>query len=363
MSNERQAVYVIAEAGVNHNGQREMAFALVDAAASAGADAVKFQTFDAERLASAAAPKAAYQKQRTDEAESQRAMLKKLELPREWHAPLQAHARQKGIEFLSTAFDPGSLEFLQALGMPLFKVPSGELTNGPLLWQFARTGKPLVLSTGMATLAEVEQGLAIVAHALAASAEPADMQAVWRNWGSAAARQRLRGHVTLLHCTSQYPTPWQEVNLRAMDTLAAAFGLEVGYSDHTRGLLVPVAAVARGAKIIEKHFTLDQHLPGPDHAASLEPGELAEMVTAIRHLEMALGDGGKAPQPSEWDTRVAARQQVVALCDIAAGSLLRREQLGTARCGGAGLPPTELWGLVGRTALRAYRAGDVIERS
>ena len=350
-------VYIIAEAGVNHNGQRDLAFALVDAAAEAGADAVKFQTFDAAKLASKSAPKAAYQKHSTDAAESQLAMLRKLELPREWHAGLQAHARQKGIEFLSTAFDTDSLAFLVDLGMPLFKIPSGELTNGPLLWQFARTGKPLVLSTGMATLSEVEQGLAIVAHALSAEAEPASIDDVWRSWSRADWRARLNGHVTLLHCTSQYPTPFAEVNLRGMDTLAQAFGLTVGYSDHTEGILIPVA---RGAKIIEKHFTLDRSLPGPDHKASLEPAELTQMVRDIRALQAALGDGGKTPQPSEWDTRQAARQQVVAARDIAAGSVLARADLSTARCG-SGLPPPALWGLVGQRTERAYVAGDVIE--
>lgn len=353
-------VYIIAEAGVNHNGQRDLAFALVDAAAEAGADAVKFQTFDAAKLASKSAPKAAYQKHSTDAAESQLAMLRKLELPREWHSGLQAHARQKGIEFLSTAFDTDSLAFLVDLGMPLFKIPSGELTNGPLLWQFARSGKPLVLSTGMATLSEVEQGLAIVAHALSAEAEPASIDDVWRSWSRADWRARLHGHVTLLHCTSQYPTPFAEVNLRGMDTLAQAFGLPVGYSDHTEGILIPVAAVARGAKIIEKHFTLDRSLPGPDHKASLEPAELTQMVRDIRALQAALGDGGKTPQPSEWDTRQAARQQVVAARDIAAGSVLARADLSTARCG-SGLPPTALWGLVGLRTGRAYVAGDVIE--
>lgn len=356
----RDRVYVIAEAGVNHNGQRELAFALVDAAAAAGADAVKFQTFDAERLAARSAPKAAYQKARTGEAESQLAMLKKLELPRDWHAPLQAHARQKGIAFLSTAFDAGSLDFLVAMDLPLFKIPSGELTNAPLLWQFARSGKPLVLSTGMATLSEVEEGLAVIAHALGSAAEPANMLEVWCHWSRPEARARLQQHVTLLHCTSQYPTPAHEVNLRAMDTLAAAFGLEVGYSDHTEGVLVPVAAVARGARVIEKHFTLDRTLPGPDHAASLEPGELKAMVDAIRQVEAVLGDGSKAPQPSEWDSRVAGRQQVIAAQDIPAGMPIRRDQLATARCG-AGLPPAELWGLVGRTSPRSFRAGDVIE--
>lgn len=352
-------VYIIAEAGVNHDGQRDLAFALVDAAAEAGADAVKFQTFEAAKLASKSAPKAAYQKQSTDAAESQLAMLKKLELPRAWHLALQSHARSKGIEFLSTAFDTDSLAFLVELGMPLFKIPSGELTNGPLLWQFARTGKPLVLSTGMATLAEVEQGLAIVAHALNADAEPTSIDEVWRGWSRPDWRNRLSRQVTLLHCTSQYPTPFNEVNLRAMDTLAASFGLDVGYSDHTEGILIPIAAVARGARVIEKHFTLDRNLPGPDHKASLEPVELTYMVQQIRALQVAFGDGSKSPQASEWDTRQAARQQVIAARDIAAGAVIARDDLSTARCG-RGLPPTALWGLVGQPSVSAYASGDVI---
>jgi len=358
-SNE-DSVYIIAEAGVNHNGERDLAFALVDAAAAAGANAVKFQTFDAVRLASKAAPKASYQKQSTDAAESQLAMLKKLELPRAWHADLQAHARRSGIEFLSTAFDTDSLNFLCEMGLPFFKVPSGELTNGPLLWQFAHTGKPLVLSTGMATISEVEQGLAIVAHAVVSDREPANMDEVWKNWSRPEVRQSLHGHVTLLHCTSQYPTPWAEVNLRAMDTLKA-FGLTVGYSDHTEGSLISIAAVARGAKVIEKHFTLDRSMPGPDHKASLEPDELKSMVTQIRALELALGDGCKAPQPSEWDTRKAARQQVVAARDIKSDSIITRDDLTTARSG-SGLPPTALWELVGSRSQRAVQAGEIIEQ-
>lgn len=353
-------VYIIAEAGVNHNGERNLALGLIDAAATSGADAVKFQTFDAGKLASKSAPKAAYQKHRTDAGESQLAMLRKLELPREWHLELQAHARAKGMEFLSTAFDPESLAFLCDLGMPLLKVPSGELTNGPLLWQFARTGKPLILSTGMATLGEVELGLAIVAHALFAQAEPVSVDEVWRVWSVAEHRARLRNHVTLLHCTSQYPTPFADVNLRGMDTLASAFGLDVGYSDHTEGILIPVAAVARGARVIEKHFTLDRRLPGPDHNASLMPAELSQMVRDIRSLELAMGDGSKSPQPSEWDTRQAARQQVVAARDISAGTALTRLDLTTARCG-RGLPPTSLWDLVGQVSMRSFAAGEVFE--
>ena len=352
-------VYIIAEAGVNHNGQRDLAFALVDAAADAGADAVKFQTFDAKKLASTSAPKAAYQQRTTDAAENQLTMLQKLELPREWHVDLQTHARARGIEFLSTAFDHASLAFLVELGIPNFKIPSGELTNGPLLWQFARTGKPLIVSTGMSTLSEVEQGLAIIAHAFNHVAEPCSMEEVWKGWSRSAYRASLHERVTLLHCTSQYPTPFDEVNLRAMDTLAAAFGLPVGYSDHTEGILIPVAAVARGARVIEKHFTLDRTLPGPDHQASLEPGELGHMVRDIRALAVALGDGSKSPQASEWNTRSAARQLVVAARPIPAGTVLVREDLTTARTG-QGLPATALWALVGQTARRAFASGEEI---
>jgi N-acetylneuraminate synthase len=353
-------VYVIAEAGVNHNGVREHAFALVDAAAEAGADAVKFQTFDAGLLASKLAPKAAYQLLSTEMNESQLAMLRKLELPRAWHAELRDHARAKGIEFLSTAFDSSSLQFLQTLDIPVYKVPSGELINGPLLWEFARTGKPLILSTGMATLAEVEQGLAIVAHALSQAAEPASMDEVWINWSKRQVREMLVGHVTLLHCTSQYPTLMDEVNLRAMNTLAATFGLAVGYSDHTQGTLIPVAAVAMGAKVLEKHFTLDRSMEGPDHQASLEPDELAQMVQDVRALQCALGSALKAPQPSEWDTRKAAHQQVVAARPVSTGKTYSREDFSTARCG-HGLPPTSIWSLVGQVAKRDYAAGEIIE--
>jgi N-acetylneuraminate synthase len=357
---DHDPVYIIAEAGVNHNGSLELARKLVDVAADAGVDAVKFQTFDAARLASAQAPKAAYQKATTDSRETQLAMLKKLELPRPWHRDLQDHAKARGITFLSTAFDADSLAFLEKLNLPRYKISSGELVNGPLLWQFARTGKPLILSTGMATLAEVEQALAVIAHALHAQTEPADIDEVWQVWCDAACRRKLSGHVTLLHCTSQYPTPPAEVNLRAMDTLTAAFGLEVGYSDHTEGTLIPVAAVARGAKVIEKHFTLDRTLPGPDHKASLEPAELAGMVADIRKLEQAMGNGCKAPQGSEWDTRKAARQQVVAARDVAAAAIFSRADLTTARCG-QGRPPADLWSLVGTPAARDFRAGEVIE--
>jgi N-acetylneuraminate synthase len=354
------SVYIIAEAGVNHNGSLELARQLVSTAAAAGADAVKFQTFDAKKLARGSAPKAEYQKQTTEQSEGQLAMLSNLELPREWHYELKAHAKSKGIEFLSTAFDLDSLDFLAGMDMPFFKVPSGELTNGPLLWRFARLGKPLVVSTGMATLSEVEQALAVIAHAFNAEGEPADLEEVWEGWTRPQWRRSLQGRVTLLHCTSQYPTPMAEVNLLAMDTLAKAFGLPVGYSDHTEGILIPVAAVARGAVIVEKHFTLDRAMPGPDHLASLEPSELMQMVRDIRALGSALGEGAKSPQPSEWKTRKAARQQVVLARPVTHGQVLTRADLATARSG-SGLVASALWGLVGQPSNRDYTEGDLYQ--
>lgn len=351
------SVYIIAEAGVNHNGERDKAFALVDAAAQAGADAVKFQTFNAKRLAALNAPKAAYQKLTTDMNESQFEMLKKLELPLGWHAELQSYAKSKGIEFLSTAFDEQSLSFLETLNLPLYKIPSGEITNGPLLWKFARTGKPLIVSTGMATLSEVEEALAVISHGLLNAATPSGLREVWRNWSKPIARQAVREKVTLLHCTSQYPTPVEEVNLAAMDSLGALFNLPVGYSDHTEGTLIPVAAVSRGAQIIEKHFTLSRNLPGPDHKASLEPDELARMVDEVRSIEVALGDSYKAPQPSEWDTRIAVRQQIVAARPIKAGQVLTADDLTTARAG-SGKSAMLLWDTVGYVADRDLQAGE-----
>lgn len=352
-------VYVIAEAGVNHNGDRQRAFDLVDAAAQSGADAVKFQTFNAKRLAAASAPKAAYQQQTTEAGESQLAMLQSLELPLEWHGALQAHAHKNGIEFLSTAFDTQSLAFLDTLNLPFYKVPSGELTNGPLLWAFARTGKPLVMSTGMATLSEVEQGLAIISHALMNNQPPSSLQEIWQCWSTPEARDVLTGHVSLLHCTSQYPAPMHEVNLKAMDTLSNVFHLPVGYSDHTQGTLVSVAAVARGAMIIEKHFTLDCSLPGPDHKASLEPDELTRMVAEIRQISSALGDGHKSPQPSEWDTRGAVRQKLVAAAPIKQGDVFSSENITTARAGQGELASL-FWDYLGKHAVRDFQPGEAL---
>lgn len=349
-------VYVIAEAGVNHNGEKEKAFELIDIAAEAGADAVKFQTFSADRLVAASAPKAAYQKARTDSMESQLAMLKRLELPQDWHRELQDHASQKGVTFLSTAFDQSSLKFLETLDLPCYKIPSGEITNGPLLWDFANTGKPLILSTGMATLGEVEQALAVILHGRTHSAPPANMEEVWRGWHMSRI-QELQECITLLHCTSQYPTPLSEVNLHAMDTLSQAFKLPVGYSDHTEGSVVSVAAAARGAQVIEKHFTISRSLPGPDHKASLEPNELSGMIADIRAVEKMLGTPWKCPQPSEWDTRGAGRQVLIATNDIKRGERFTRENIAFARAG-KGRAAMSYWDALHEFSDRDLKSGD-----
>ncbi len=336
-------VYVIAEAGVNHNGDPDMARRLIDAAADAGADAVKFQTFRAEALVTEAAPKAAYQKVATDAGESQLAMLKRLELSPATHRHLAEHCRRRGIAFLSTPFDRESLRFLvEELGLKTLKIASGEITNGPLLLEAARSGRDIVLSTGMSTLGEVEDALGVLAFGFSESHAAPSRRAFRAAFDSAAGREALRERVVLLQCTSEYPAPASEANLRAMDAMHDAFGLGVGLSDHTAGIVVPIAAAALGAAIIEKHLTLDRSLPGPDHRASLEPGEFKDMVGAIRTVERALGDGVKAPMPSEMKNRDVVRRSLVALGPIGAGERFTEDNLG-ARRPGAGVSPMEYW--------------------
>ena len=347
------SVLIIAEAGVNHNGEKSKALSLIEVAAESGADVVKFQTFKASRLALPTAPKANYQSKNTNALESQFDMLTTLELPFEWHSELQAHAKGLGIEFISTAFDIESLAFLETLGLPFYKVPSGEITNGPLLLAFAQTGKRIILSTGMANLGEIEQALAILFWGYAHSRKPTSLNEIWNYWSRSDSSANWPERVSLLHCTSQYPTPMEEVNLRAIETLSQSFGLSVGYSDHTEGLLIPVAAVALGAEIIEEHFTLDRSMAGPDHRASLEPGELSQMVRDIRRTEIALGGGRKKTQPSEWNTRTAARQQIIASRDISLGEIFSTDNLRTARTG-KGESPVHIWDLYGSRALRDY---------
>ena len=331
---EGHPCFVIAEAGVNHNGELARARDLVRLAARAGADAIKFQTFDAERLATAAAPKASYQVARTGRDETARQMLEQLELSADDHRALMEECRREGITFLSSAFDEGSADLLEELGVEAFKVPSGEITNLRFLAHLAGKGKPLIVSTGMSTLEEVETALSAI-------------------------REAAPVPVVLLHCVSLYPAPAAGTNLRAMATLRERFDVPVGYSDHTLGIDVALAAVALGACMLEKHFTADRGLPGPDHAASLEPGELAAMVAGIRSVESALGDGVKRPLAAEAETAAVARKSIVAAADIAAGAVIPAAAL-TVKRPGTGLPPSRLDWVAGRRARVAIAEGTVI---
>ena len=353
-------VFIIAEAGVNHNGDRDRALALVDAAAEAGADAVKFQTFKAEELASADAPKAAYQFESTDARESQIEMLKSLELPHDLHRDLIERCAERDIGFLSTPFDTGSLRFLvEDLGLEVFKIPSGEITNGPFLLQAGRSGCEIILSTGMSTIDEVREALGVLALAMTEQAAKPSRTAFAAAFESGDGHAALIDKVTLLHCTTEYPAPFDEVNLNAMETLRRVFGLDVGLSDHTPGIAVPIAAAALGATVIEKHFTIDRTLPGPDHQASLEPSELKAMVEGIRAVEQAMGDGVKQPQPSEVKNMAVARKSLVALKPIKAGDSLTEDNMGVKRPG-TGVSPMEYWERLDRTAERNLKEGEIL---
>lgn len=330
-------ILIIAEAGVNHNGSMELARQLVDAAAEAGVDYVKFQTFKTEKLVTPDAKQADYQKRNTGKTESQFAMLKKLELSAADHEELMAYCKQKGVRFFSTAFDLDSMDYLHSLGLGIWKIPSGELTNYLYLRKIASYGEPVILSTGMSEMHEIEEAMQVLlAHGLS------------------------REQITLLHCTTEYPTPWHEVNLKAMLSLREHFGVQVGYSDHTVGIEVPIAAAAMGACVIEKHFTLDKNLPGPDHKASLEPAELKAMVTSIRHIEAALGDGCKTVTASERKNMAVARKSIVAARDIAKGEILDETALTVMRPG-SGISPMRWNEVVGTVAVRDFKEGDCIE--
>lgn len=325
---------IIAEAGVNHNGSLDLALQLVDAAKSSGADAVKFQTFRADLLATRSAHKAAYQERTTAKEESQLQMLRRLELDEDAHRRLIKHCDEIGIQFLSSPFDKKSADLLASMNLPIFKVPSGEITNIPFLEHIARKGKPIILSTGMSTLGEVEEAVRVLQESGAAK-------------------------LTLLHCVTEYPAPYDEVNLRAMLTLRQAFGLPTGYSDHTPGIEIAIAAVALGSEVIEKHFTLDRSLPGPDHMASLEPTELQQMVAAIRHVEDALGTGIKRPAKCEVPNISVARKSIVAASALPAGHRLSEADMDIKRPGD-GLAPKSLPSLVGRTLRVALDADQTI---
>lgn len=328
------SVYIIAEAGVNHNGSFQLACKLVDAARAAGANCIKFQTFKAEKLVSHLAQKAEYQKAATGES-SQQDMLKKLELSDEAFLSLKDHCDKAGICFLSTPFDFDSIAFLKAIDMPFWKIPSGEITNLPYLLALARTGRPVVMSTGMCNLEEIRAAIEVL-------------------------KQNGTKDIKLLHCNTEYPTPFEDVNLRAMQTMRDEFGLEVGYSDHTKGIEVAVAAVAMGATIIEKHFTLDRNMEGPDHKASLEPSELASLVTSIRHVEKALGTGDKKPSLSEQKNISIARKSIVSQAAIVAGERLTVDNI-TVKRPGTGISPMQWFNVLGSKAVRDFSEDEMIE--
>ncbi|MBQ0094672.1 MAG: N-acetylneuraminate synthase [Bacteroidetes bacterium] len=327
---------IIAEAGVNHNGSIELAKQLVDKAATAGVDYVKFQTFKTEKLVARSARLASYQKNNigTDD-NSQFAMLKKLELSPAQHEELVAYCKTKGVKFFSTAFDLDSIDYLHSLDLGLWKIPSGEITNYPFIKKIAQYGEPVILSTGMCNMQDIENAVETL-----------------RKWGAP--------KITILHCNTEYPTPFNDVNLKAMESIRQKFGVEVGYSDHTQGIEVPIAAVALGATVIEKHFTLDRNMEGPDHKASLEPDELNAMVSAIRNIEQAMGDGIKKVTDSEKGNMSVARKSIVAACDIRSGETFTENNL-TVKRPGTGISPMRWEEVIGKTAKRDFIEEEPIE--
>ncbi len=329
--------YIIAEAGVNHNGDIELAKKMIIEAKKAGANAVKFQTFIAENLVSKEAPKAGYQNKTTSKNETQYQMLKKLELSFEQFKELDYFAGKTGIDFLSTPFDEESITFLSSLNMPFWKIPSGEITNKPYLLKIENTKLPIILSTGMSTMEEITEALEL-----------------FRNYP--------REDITLLHCNTEYPTPYKDVNLKAIQVLKDIYGVKVGYSDHTPGIEVPIAAVAMGACVIEKHFTLDKSMPGPDHKASLEPEELTKMVRSIRNIEMALGNGIKKPSSSEKNNISIVRKSIVAKRNIHIGEVFTEENITTKRPGD-GISPMKWFGILGMAATRDYSIDEKIDEN
>lgn len=331
-------VLIIAEAGVNHNGSMEMAKQLIDEAADAGVDIVKFQTFKADKLVSKVAKQAEYQKKNIgSEDDSQYEMLKKLELSKENHEELMTYCKEKGIRFWSTAFDFESMDFLNSLNLGLWKIPSGEITNYPFIRKVAFYKQPVIMSTGMCNLIDIQKAIQVLIQ-----------------FGV------KKEQITLLHCNTQYPTPYGDVNLRAMNSIKENFGLAVGYSDHTPGIEIPIAAVAMGATVIEKHFTLDRNLPGPDHKASLEPAELKAMVQAIRNVELAMGDGIKRISDSEKENILVARKSIVAACHIKKGDLFTENNL-TVKRPASGLSPMYWEEVIGTKADKDYEEDDLIQ--
>lgn len=353
------SIYIIAEAGVNHNGSLAKAKALVDVAADAGADAVKFQTFEAGQMISRHAPKADYQVETTSGSESQLAMVRQLELSFKDHLEIQKHCRYRPIEFLSTPFDTGSVDRLVGLGVARIKIASGEITNAPLLLKIGRTGFPLIMSTGMATLEEIRTALGVLAFGLLKHEDTPTEAHFQKTFNSEEGQKILKEKVTLLHCTTEYPAPLEQVNLLAIQVLKNTFPLAVGYSDHTLGITIPIAAAALGAKVIEKHFTLDKNLPGPDHRMSLNPDELKAMVKAVREVEAALGSPEKVPTASEVRNKAVVRKSLVTRRSIKAGERFTEENL-TVKRPGTGISPLRYWEFLNRSAKQDYQEDEVI---
>ena len=360
MCKEQKKVYIIAEAGVNHNGSLERAKKMIKIAAEAGVDAIKFQTFKAENLVSEAAPKAEYQLKTTDKEESQYEMLKKLELDVNAHQELIMCCEEHKIEFLSTPFDFDSISLLvNDCGLTKIKIPSGEITNAPLLLAIAQTRKPVILSTGMSTLSEIEMALSVLAFGYLEKKVMPSIEEFLAAYSSNEGQEILQDKVTILHCTTEYPAPYDEINLKCIETLEKAFGLQVGYSDHTKGIAIPLAAVARGAVLIEKHFTLDKSLPGPDHKASLEPDELKAMVLGIRQIQKAIGHGIKIPTKSEIRNKAIARKSLFTKEFIHKGDKFTAENL-TMKRPGDGISPIYYWDKIGKKALKDYQPSEKV---
>jgi N-acetylneuraminate synthase len=356
-----QKTLIIAEAGVNHNGNEQLALELVREAHRAGADVVKFQTFKAKNIVTSDAAQASYQSTNIGMVESQLTMLERLELSYESHHTLVAECKKLGIEFLSTAFDIQSLRFLiDDLKLTRLKIPSGEITNLPLVLKHAQSGCDLIVSTGMATLGEIEAALAVIAYGYIFPEKQVPSEGDFElAYSSIQGQALLQSKVTLLHCTTEYPAPLDEINLSAMASMENAFNLPTGYSDHSEGWLVPLAAVACGAKIIEKHFTLDQNMAGPDHKASLNPAQLSEMINLVRQTEQAMGSKIKAPTKSEVANKIAARKSLVAAVDISPGTVFSEHNIDIKRPGN-GMSPSLFWKIMGCNASRHYKAGQLI---
>ncbi len=352
------STFIIAEAGVNHNGSIDIACQLIDVAASAGADAVKFQTFKTDELVLGTAKLATYQKENLGKDESQADMLRQLELSQADHDILQAHCQKKNIQFLSTPFDLSSVDFLcTKVGLKTIKVPSGELTNAPYLLKIAQYGVNVIISSGMAELAEIETALDVLAFGFLNETTPTSFAEIEGCSRTAEGQEILKEKVTLLHCTTNYPAPLETVNLRAMASMRKQFAVKVGLSDHSAGIYVPIAAVSLGATVVEKHFTLDRTMEGPDHKASLEPGELGEMVSAIRHTEIALGTGEKKPFEEELRTKKLVRKGLYAASEISAGQIIEEKHINISRPED-GLSPTKYWDIIGQKASRTYKKDE-----